>query len=126
MNFKKSIIINPNQISNKSYKKQFTIQTNNKNDKRRSDDICFNKFLKNYKNTQNDKISKIPIDHRMSYQDKNALIFNIMVQNENDNENPVIRDNNYYLNFVNNVYQKDSHLSNNNVMKNNLKECPKY
>ena len=122
MNFKKSIFIGQNQTENKSLKKQFTIQGKNNSDKRRSDDICFNNFLNNFKNNQKDKISKIPVDHRMSYQDKEGIITPFMKQNINSDEKSVLRDNNYYLNFVNNVYQNDSHLSNNNVIKNNSKE----
>lgn len=48
-----------------------------------------------------------------------------MKQNKNSDEIPVLKDNNYYLNYVNNVYQNDSHLSNNNVIKNNSKETSK-
>ena len=122
MNLKKSIFISQNQTGNKPLKKQFTIQGNNNIDKRRSDDICINNFLNNYKNNQKDKISKIPIDHRMSYQDKNRIISSFMKQNINSDEKSALKDNNYYLNFVSNVYQTDSHLSNNNVIKKNSKE----
>lgn len=120
--FKKSMYKckEPNLQVNKFSKKQKTMQIKNNIDKRKSDDICFNNFLNNFKTSH--KMSEIPVDHRLSYQDKNILISSLMKQNANNDEKAVVKDKNYYLNFLNNVYLNDSHLTNQNVIKKNLKE----
>ena len=120
MDYKKSIYLRPISSSNRLFKKQLTIQNKNNNDKRKSDDIFINNYLNKLKNLQKDKINKIPVDHRMSCQNKNLLISSIMLQNSNNNESKEVKDNNYYINLLKNIYINDSHLTNKNIVKNNL------
>lgn len=116
MFFKKSIYKNPSKSTKKVYSKQITNKSNN-NVKRKSDDMCFNHFFNQYKKSQRDKINKIPIKHRLSLQNKNLLISRFMLQNAYNEEKNEARDKSYYLNYVNNIYLNDSHLTNKNFIK---------
>ena len=116
MFFKKSIYKNPSKSTKKVYSKQFTNKSNN-NFKRKSDDMTFNHFFNQYKKTQRDKINKIPIKHRLSLQNKNLLISRFMLQNAYNEEKNEVKDKSYYLNYVNNIYLNDSHLTNKNFIK---------
>ena len=122
MKYNKSIYFNPNSSSNRHFAKQLTIQSKNNNDKRKSDDIFINNYLKKFKNLQKDKINKIPVDHRLSCQNKNVQISSLMLQNSNNDENKGVKDNNYYINLLKNIYMNDSHLTNQNIIKNNQKD----
>lgn len=93
-------------------------------DKRKSDGIAGKLFLNKFKGNQNNKVNKIPINHRMSIQDANMFAFSKLINNikTENNEKPKKKDKDYYLNLLNNIYSNDSHLSNKNVIKNNNKK----
>ena len=124
MNYNKSIYLIPGQNQDKILKKQFTIQSKVNLDKRRSDDLNFYNFLNKFKHIQKDKINKIPINHRFSVQNKNALISNLLlnINNNINNDQTPKKDKNYYLNLLNDLYINDSHLSNKNIVKKNMKD----
>lgn len=134
MDYGKSLIFNPvNNKLKEVIKKQYSIPTEEKENKRKSDDIHFYNFLSKLKLNQKYKVNKIPKNHRFSYEDKNALMSNLILphnsnknNNNNNNENynnkkklTVKKDSNYYLNLVHGIYSNDSHLSNNNIVKMN-------
>lgn len=123
MNYNKSIYINQGKTSDNVIKKQKTMYDKHNNIKRKSDDIFFYNYLNKFKNTQKDKINKIPINHRMSLQNKN-MIFSNMLNDNNDNKK--VKDKDYYLNLLSDIYENHSHLSNKNIIKNNLKESSSF
>jgi hypothetical protein len=93
-------------------------------DKRKSDGIAENVFLNKIKAIHNNKLNKIPVNHRLSIQDSNMFAFSKLINNlkPDTNEKPKKRDKDYYLNLLNNIYLNDSHLSSNkNVIKNSFK-----
>jgi hypothetical protein len=118
MDYNKSYIFNPlNNKLKQAIKKQCTIESKNNTVKRKSDDIHFYNFLSKYKHVQKYKINKIPKNQRFSYEDKNAVMPNIIKTFNNTKNNNVKKDSKYYVNFVNGIYLNDSHLSNKNVVK---------
>ncbi len=128
MDYNKSMYFDPvNNKSKQAIKKQYTIQTHNNANKRKSDDIHFYNFLSKFKHNQKYKINKIPINHRFSFEDKDTFMSNLLQnlndnnknKNMNKNKNKLVkRDSKYYVNLVNGIYSNDSHLSNKNVVKN--------
>ena len=92
--------------------------------KRKSDGLAGNLFLNKFKGSHNNKVNKIPINHRMSIQDANMFTFSKLISNikPDNNEKPKKKDKDYYLKLLNKIYSNDSHLSNNNVIKNNTKK----
>ena len=122
MNYNK-LPYNSGKTSNKILKKQYTMHPNNI-DKRKSGELGFHNYLNKIRYSQKFKINKIPINHRLSYEDKNMLISSFVLQNNNNNgiNNNKVRDNKHLLSLLNDIYINDSHLSNNkNIVKNNLK-----
>ena len=114
MDYNKTIYFNPSSKNNINVKNNLTIKNKNNVDKRKSDDICFNNFLNKFKDSQKYKFKNIPINHRMSYENKQFIISNLIKDN---NEKAYTRDKNYYINLLNNIYMNDSHLSNKNFFK---------
>jgi hypothetical protein len=120
--------INININRSKSSRKIFQNKIPKYNeDKRKSDGIAENVFLNKIKGNHNNKLNKIPVNHRLSIQDSNMFAFSKFINNikSYNNEKPKKKDKDYYLNLLNNIYSNESHLSNNNVIKNNnkKKEC---
>ena len=132
MNYHK-LLHNPRKTSNEIIKKQYTMHPNYNVNKRKSDDLCFHNFINKLRFSQKYKNNKIPINHRLSYEDKNILISSFVLQNINNNNNNnnnndnKVRDKKKLLNLLNDIYINDSHLSNNkNIIKNNLKESSSF
>lgn len=100
----------------KSSKKIFQYKFSNCNvnkGKRRSNEIIPNNFSNKFKEMQNSKINKIPTNHRLSLQNSNMLYgLKISKSPKKNNEKPIKRDKDYYLNILNEIYLNDSHLSN--------------
>ena len=128
MDFNKSIFLQ----SQKSFKPLFTKKLNLNNfekDNKRSEDLNGNIFFKKVKNSQNIKVNKIPLNNinsrigikGLNLINSSKIINNMNNENEN-NEKKIKKDKDYYLNYINNIYTNDSHLSKNNIIKNNIKE----
>ena len=112
MDYNKSIIFNPTKSTNKILLRNLSFRSKNNNDKRKSDDICNNHFINNINDMQKNKIIKIPIKNRLSLENKNAQIS--IKENILKSDNSITKDQNYYRNLLNNIYN-DSHLSNKNL-----------
>ena len=107
----------------KNSDKRMILQNQINIDKRKSDELNFINSTNKSRNSQNNKLNKIPFNIRSSYQEK-RLIPNINIENNvnkdnKDKEAPAKKDKNYYLNLLNNIYLNDSHFSNKNTVKNN-------
>ena len=123
---------NPKKYSDK----RMILQNETNINKRKSDVINFINSTTKSRNVQNNKLNKIPINIRSSYQE-NQLYSKINLRNienniNNDNKNnkdkdkdkgtptptPDKKDKNYYLNLLSDIYLNDSHYSNKNIVKN--------
>lgn len=128
MDFNKSIFLQ----SQKSFKPLFTKKltlSNFEKDNKRSEDLNGNIFFKKVKNSQNIKVNKIPLNNinsRIGIKGLNLInsskIINNMINDNENNEKQIKKDKDYYLNYINNIYTNDSHLSKNNIIKNNIKD----
>lgn len=109
------------ESSKKCSDKRMLLQNSNIKNKRKIDRM--------YSNKLSNKSSKMPLNIKSTFQEKNLIPTLFKGNNENNmnsdiknsaNSNSkmsVKRDKNYYLNLLNDIYLNDSHFSNKNVSK---------
>ena len=120
------------QESPKKYSdKRMILQNQSHINKKQSADLNLINSVYKSRNTQNNKLNKIPFNIRSTYQEKslnpNLNFGNIESSNISGNKvikvkdkgTPVKKDKNYYLNLLNDIYLNDSHYSNKNTVKSN-------
>ena len=109
-----SLCLNPAKNNKKPVQNKLSLPSNNNsNDKKKSDDFDLNQILTKYKS--NNKLNKIPVNPRMNHQDKNKLISNAMKQHNDEEKVPQEKDQNNFLNILNDIYH-EPHLSNKNIL----------
>ena len=121
------------QESPKKYSdKRMILQNQSHINKKQSADLNLINSVYKSRNTQNNKLNKIPFNIRSTYQEKllnpNLNFGNIESSNISGNKvikvkdkgTPVKKDKNYYLNLLNDIYLNDSHYSNKNTVKSKI------